>query len=304
MIRWSDNYIMGIPELDEGHRQAFEIAGQILHMTHAHTGGEGAHTLAIRERLEYLVRCISQHSAREEAYMREICYEGYVLHKMLHEDFQGMQIAKYRQIVERGVYSKDEIWDFIGSGMGWLLAHMATADMEIVGRGVLNRPAVQGLDLTAVEGELNRLFRATLDMEAEAVVLNPSYGGEPLGDMVCQKIVYRRGWRVSTVICGIERSFLLQTARRFYGTALGDERGLIFSTAEMFIAQFWIALNRQLTGVDDIIDVCENRFLLEESLPEELGKLEPTLSLLFTSNQGKLFVATNSPRVGAGMKLA
>ena len=72
----------------------------------------------------------------------------------------------------------------------------------------------------------------------------------------------------------------------------------------MFTARFWITLSRQLTGLDDNIDVCESRFLLEGTLAEELRGLEPAISLLFRSDHGRFFVATDSWRIGERMKLA
>lgn len=304
MIGWNEHIIMGIPELDEEHRQLFRLAGWILEIVHAPDGHETVYMPALRQGLNELMSCFSQHAAREEAYMRKLHWEGYALHKMLHDDFRSTQMAKYRQIVERDVCNKEEVWDFIGSEIGWLLEHIAAEDLAIVGKSVLSQPADHGLALAVVEDAVNRLLSATLNMEVNAMVADHHYEGEPLGEMICQRIVYRRAWRKSVVVCGMERSFVERMAQRLYGNALGNEADLILSTVEMFSAQFWITLNRQLTGLDDNIDVCESRFLLESSLPEELGKLEPSISLLFTSAQGKFFVATNSRCIGKKMKLA
>lgn len=304
MLQWKEHFRMGIPAFDQEHRQIFKIAGQILEIVQAPGIEEADRMLALRQELSLLVSCFSEHAAREEAYMREIGYEGYGLHKMLHDDFRSTQMAKYRQIVERDVCNKEEVWDFIGSEIGWLLEHIATADMAIVGKGVLNRPAARGLELAAVEREINRLLAATLNIEANAAVASAQYAGEPFGEMICQKIVYRRAWRKSVVICGVERSFVRRVARCLYGDVLGDKPDLVLSTMEVFSARFWITLSRQLTGLDDNIDVCESRFLLEGTLADELRGLEPAISLLFRSDYGKFFVATDSWCIGERMKLA
>ena len=200
MMQWNDHFKMGIPAFDQEHRQIFKIAGQILEIAQAPGIDEADRMPALRQALNELVSCFSQHAAQEEAYMREIGYEGYGLHKMLHDDFRSTQMARYRQIVERDVCNKEEVWNFIGSELGWLLEHIATADMAIVGKSVLSRPAPGGLELAAVEREINRLLAATLDIEANAAVVDAHYRGEPLGEMICQKIVYRRAWRKSVVL--------------------------------------------------------------------------------------------------------
>ena len=304
MMQWNDHFKMGIPAFDQEHRQIFKIAGQILEIAQAPGIDEADRMPALRQALNELVSCFSQHAAQEEAYMREIGYEGYGLHMMLHDDFRSTQMARYRQIVERDVCNKEEVWNFIGSELGWLLEHIATADMAIVGKSVLSRPAPRGLELAAVEREINRLLAATLDIEANAAVVDAHYQGEPLGEMICQKIVYRRAWRKSVVLCGVERSFVRRVARCLYGDLFGDKPDLVLSTIEVFTARFWITLSRQLTGLDDNIDVCESRFLLEGTLAEELRGLEPAISLLFRSDHGKFFVATDSWRIGERMKLA
>lgn len=304
MLQWNNHFGMGIPAFDQEHRRIFEIAGQILEIVQAPGIDEARRMLALRQGLNRLVSCFSKHAAQEEAYMRETGYGGYGLHKMLHDDFRSTQMAKYRQIVERDVCNKEEVWDFIGSEIGWLLEHIATADMAIVGKDVLNRPAGCGLELAAVEREINRLLAATLHIEANAAVASARYEGEPFGEMICQKIVYRRAWRKSVVLCGVERALVGRMARYLYGDALGDKPDLVLSTVEVFSARFWITLSRQLTGLDDNIDVCESRFLLEGALPDELRGPEPAISLLFHSDYGKFFVATDSWCIGERMKLA
>ena len=298
MITWSDNYLMGVERLDEEHRQLFQIAEQILDRMRTR-GDEGtARMFVVREGLKYLENYFAQHAIREEAYMRQIQYDGYALHKMLHDDFRKIQLAKYQRIVDSGVCTKEDAWDFIGTGIGWLLEHITTADMAIVGKGILSRPAASVVNAAALENELNLLFAATLNMEADARVVSADYRGEPFGKALCRGFVYSRSGQRSTVISGIERSFLMYVANQLYGDRAQDEIDLVMSTVEMFSAQFWITLARQLAGFSEKIDVVESRFLMQDAVPEELRSMNPVVSLLFTSNKGKFFVSTNSPYMG------
>lgn len=304
MIGWNEHFIMGIPALDEEHRQIFRLAGRILEIVHTPGGEEAARMSALRQGMNDLITCFSRHAAREEAYMREIRCEGYALHKRLHDDFRSAQMIRYRQIVARDTCSEEAVRAFIGAEIGWLVEHMATADLAIIGKRGLSRPAARGLDLAVVEREINRLFRTALNMEVNAVAADTCYGGESPEEMICQKIVYRWGWRKSAVVCGVEPSFVRHMARLLYGNTLEKERDLILSTVEMFSARLWITLNRHLTGLEDEIDVCENQFLPQDALPGELRGLEPAVSVLFTSDQGRFFVATDARCIGKRMKSA
>ena len=93
----------------------------------------------IREAMTYITSYFDRHAQAEEAYMRRIGYDGYGMHKKLHDDFRSIQMAKYQKFIENGQCNKDDVWDFIGSGIGWLLEHIATADMAIVGKGIRHR---------------------------------------------------------------------------------------------------------------------------------------------------------------------
>lgn len=299
MITWSEKYQMGVPELDEEHWQLFRISQQILQRVKTRGDEAPMRMFVLREGLNYLHGYFAHHAAREEAYMRRIGYGGYALHKMQHEDFQNTQLVKYQRIADSGVCSREDVWDFVGSGIGWLLEHIATADMAIVGKGVLSGPPRTAVNETALEREINLLLAATLNIEANARIVSAHYAGEPFGKAICQKFIYRRGMQESTVISGIERSFLLSVAKMLYGDHVEDEMDLVLSTVEEFSAQFWITLSRQLTGDYEKIDIRENRFLLTQSLSDELRKLRPAVSILFTSDLGRMFISSDSERMAS-----
>lgn len=225
--------------------------------------------------------------------MRSIGYEGYALHKMLHDDFQNGQLIKYRQIIESGQCRESDVWDFIGSGVGWLLEHIATADMAIVGKGILTQPPRPRMDYTALEQEINLLFASTLNIEANAKIASPQYTGEYFGKAVHQKMIYETEVGEISVISGIERSFLLDIGRMLYGGAPEDEVELLLSTIQIFGGHFWGTLGQRFAGNNSRISIKESRMLLGKTLTEEFRQLRPTTSLLFTSDKGKFFVSSN-----------
>ena len=141
MIRWNDNYITGIEKLDKEHQQLFQMADQVLNKLRERGDEANYRIFLVRETLTYITSYFERHAKAEEEYMRKIGYTGYTLHKMLHDEFCNIQLKKYQDIVKRGECSKEEMQDFIGSGIGWLLEHIATADMAIIGKGILAAPA-------------------------------------------------------------------------------------------------------------------------------------------------------------------
>lgn len=295
MIAWNQSLEMGVESLDQEHQELFHISRQMLERMESRGHEESTRKFVLREGLRFINGYYDSHAAQEEAYMKSIGYEGYALHRMLHDDFRRVQLPKYEKLLEKGDCTREDVQNFIGYGVGWLLEHVATADLAIVGKGVLSQsPKATTNDANTMERELNQLFAATLNIHANAKIVSKKYQGESFGRTLCQKFTYRKDGKNITVISGIERIFLLEAARMLYGDEVQDETELILSTVESFSAHFWESFSRQTTGYRGRIDIVENRFLFGSALPDELKKIRPELSVLFTSDKGKFFVSSDS----------
>ena len=79
-----------------------------------------------------------------------------------------------------------------------------------------------------------------------------------------------------------------------YGDETGDEMELVLPTLQMFSANFWRTLGMRFAGNTDCIDLQESRFIIGKQLPTELEQLNPKISVLFTSDKGKFFLASDS----------
>lgn len=208
MITWSDNYLMGIEQFDQEHKQIFKLAGQILERMRTWDNEKRVRMFVMREAIIYLNDYFQNHVRAEEAYMREIGYAGYAMHKALHDDFRKRELEKYRRVVDSGECRREDIQDFIGTGIGWLLEHIATADMAIVGKGILASAPAEGiaLDEAALEREVNLALIATLNIEVHVKIMNLHYAGEAFGQAIHHKIVYDTERGQVSVIAGIEPS--------------------------------------------------------------------------------------------------
>lgn len=293
MIRWNDNYITGIEKLDKEHQQLFQMADQVLNKLRERGDEANYRTFLVRETLTYITSYFERHAKAEEEYMRKIGYTGYTLHKMLHDEFCNIQLKKYQDIVKRGECSKEEIQDFVGSGIGWLLEHIATADMAIIGKGILAAPAKNSDFEARLEEKINTLLTASLNIAANAKIIGRSYQGEFLGKAVYQKMVYSLDSREITIVSGIESSFLLRVAEMIYGTEVKNEMDLILSSLQLFAANFWRSIGQHFAGSNTMMTMKSNSFIIAGLLSEELRKLKLTHSLLFASDMGKFFIAVN-----------
>lgn len=292
-VKWNDHYLMGLEILDKDHKQLFQIASRIIETVEKSDGmNEQERIFVVREGVKYLQSYFQEHAAREEAYMRQIGYRDYAVHKYLHDEFQFGHLSRFEAVIERGSCTRDEVFEFVGTGIGWLLEHIATADMAIVGKGVLCWPATRELNQQAIEEEVNRMFVATLNMDVHAKVLNEQYVGEPFGEAIYQSFLYRKGKRELSVMAGIEKKFLIRIAQSVYDDGLEDADALILSSIEIFGANFWRTLGERLLKSDDKVEYLQGRFLSLKQLRETMVSHPPAISVLFGSDMGKFFIAS------------
>lgn len=293
LIKWSKNYLMGIDKLDEEHKELFRISDQIYNKVMERGDDAKYRLFLMNETLEYMLRYFKRHAKSEEIYMREIGYAGYEFHKMLHDELYNMLLKKKADIVKRNECSKKEIAELVGDGIGWLLEHIITEDMAIVGKGISAISSYNSDFEEQLKNVINTNLISFLNVTANVKIINRNYQGEDFGKVICQKMVYNLGSRQIVVISGIEKTFLIRVAEMIYGTDIEDEMDLVLYSMQIFGANFWRSIGQYFVGNHDLLSLSSNSFIIARSIPEELDMLKPEKSLLFDSDMGKFFLATN-----------
>ena len=293
MIKWSKNYLMGIDKLDEEHKELFRISDQIYNKVMERGDDAKYRLFLMNETLEYMLRYFKRHAKSEEIYMREIGYAGYEFHKMLHDELYNMLLKKKADIVKRNECSKKEIAELVGDGIGWLLEHIITEDMAIVGKGISAISSYNSDFEEQLKNVINTNLISFLNVTANVKIINRNYQGEDFGKVICQKMVYNLGSRQIVVISGIEKTFLIRVAEMIYGVDIEDEMDLVLYSMQTFGANFWRSIGQYFVGNHDLLSLSSNSFIIARSIPEELDMLKPEKSLLFDSDMGKFFIATN-----------
>ncbi|RGE14411.1 hypothetical protein DXB03_09445 [Lachnospiraceae bacterium OF11-28] len=293
LIKWSKNYLMGIDKLDEEHKELFRISDQIYNKVMERGDDAKYRLFLMNETLEYMLRYFKRHAKSEEIYMREIGYAGYEFHKMLHDELYNMLLKKKADIVKRNECSKKEIAELVGDGIGWLLEHIITEDMAIVGKGISAISSYNSDFEEQLKNVINTNLISFLNVTANVKIINRNYQGEDFGKVICQKMVYNLGSRQIVVISGIEKTFLIRVAEMIYGTDIEDEMDLVLYSMQTFGANFWRSIGQYFVGNHDLLSLSSNSFIIARSIPEELDMLKPEKSLLFDSDMGKFFIATN-----------
>ena len=290
MVKWAAHYETGIAEFDKQHKDLIDMGGKLSERAVEHGNDPKARLFLIRETMVFLRNYFITHVEKEEAYMRETGFAGYARHKKLHDAFRMRQLVKYENIVNRGMCSREELFDFIGNGVGWLIEHITTDDMEIV-RGLRQKESHSNLDASKLETKINDLIIQTLNINCHVKAIDVDYKGDSPRKTVYQKCIFLADERRIEVLSGIEQSFMMNVGRMLYGDQVDGNIGLVLSTLQSFGASFWRSMLLCFDFPDDV-EMKESVFLTKEELQAQLADMAPTVSILFDSDQGELFFSS------------
>jgi hemerythrin len=124
LLDWSDDYLIGIGEIDKQHKKFFEVVHK-FYMDILNCEGEEA----VEETLEFLKNYAVKHFQSEEAFMKKYEYPHIEEHKKLHEEF----IEKFDTLADKfntfGASQglADEALDMT---QNWLADHISDEDAQ------------------------------------------------------------------------------------------------------------------------------------------------------------------------------
>ena len=87
-VAWDDQFEIGVNSIDNAHRKLFSIVRRLIHLSKDENNGQWA----CAEGIKYFKTYAIEHFMDEEAYMRSIGYEGYEIHKGLHDNMRYMTL--------------------------------------------------------------------------------------------------------------------------------------------------------------------------------------------------------------------
>jgi len=179
-ITWQNDYALGVDYIDEAHKQLFLVIYRFLSVIEEReTENRKALCAAM---LRYLVKYTLNHFNQEEAYMRKINYEGYQIHKQIHDNLKNHTIPHLNHMLEEQKYSDDAIARFSAVLLSWLASHILVEDCAISGE-MKSRwdNDIRTLDTLALLDNEFKLFADDM-FGLNLELVNKHFSGEYLGD--------------------------------------------------------------------------------------------------------------------------
>lgn len=126
---WKEKYRLGVPLIDEQHRELFRRVSVFLQTVRSPLVQEQK-TEMVAETLNFMKQYIVTHFRDEEKYQKLIGYPEREEHAKLHGEMVNYVIEVEKQYTQRG-YDEALIQQFAGRLLAWLINHVATEDQKI-----------------------------------------------------------------------------------------------------------------------------------------------------------------------------
>ncbi|MDE6219766.1 MAG: hemerythrin family protein [Lachnospiraceae bacterium] len=183
---WNKQFNIGIDSIDNAHRKLFSIVRRLVHLSRDENNGQWA----CAEGIKYFKNYAIEHFTDEEAHMQAIGYNGYEIHKRLHDDMRYKTLTALEKELTESNYSQESIQHFLGICLGWLTAHILIEDRAITGK-ISNRWKTDhaGADQDALENALIATIQEIFRLPTE--IVSEHYSGEDFGTSLIIRLTYR-----------------------------------------------------------------------------------------------------------------
>jgi hemerythrin len=216
MKKWSEQFTMGVADLDQDHRQLLRVAEMIAERVDHPETDPKQWPFLVREGLKYMSGYYESHIHKEEAYMLEINYPHYESHKAIHEEMERTVTQYINTQIETENCQLDDVLKLLGATYGWQMTHIAMDDMAIVRKGALAMPEETELNDGAVLHEIDVMLGDMLDFHPRTKIVNSNYQGSSTSNVACQKMCYTIAGTDVNVVFGLDQSLLRYAIHTFW----------------------------------------------------------------------------------------
>ena len=182
---WDKRFNIGVDSIDNAHRKLFSIVRKLIHLSRDENNGQWA----CAEGIKYFKNYTIEHFTDEEAYMQSIDYQGYEIHKRLHDDMRYKTLPALEKDLTESNYSQESIQHFLGICLGWLTAHILIEDRAITGK-ISNRWKTDnaGADMDILKSALTVTLQEIFRLQTE--IVSEHYSGEDFGSSLIIRLTY------------------------------------------------------------------------------------------------------------------
>ncbi|HHW46212.1 MAG TPA: hemerythrin family protein [Clostridiales bacterium] len=126
---WKEQYRIGVPLIDEQHKELFNRIENYVQVLRSNDCWENKIEI-VNKTLDFMKDYVITHFTAEEAYQRKIGYPKYNEHKKIHDNMVEYVNSVSRQYEQEG-YKEQLMQQLAGKLLAWLVNHVAAEDQRI-----------------------------------------------------------------------------------------------------------------------------------------------------------------------------
>lgn len=278
---WNERFNIGVEKVDKAHRRLFSIVQKLMVLSEDEKKRKWASAEAIKFFKSYALK----HFAEEEEYMRSIHYDGYEMHKRLHDVMRDKTIPALEKDLEENDYSSESIQHFIGISLGWLTGHVLIEDRAITGKVPKRWDSVQPKNVTAaMEKVVSQIILEVFKLQARTVSLQ--YAGEDFGKCIYDRISYRskEGKRLQVFLV-MEERLALRTVGQILDIEFKKVDKMVLDAVRQISQQMMVHMRGYFKMLEQY-EFEKDHMLTKEQLEQEFLSEYPRYSLLFDTGIG------------------
>ena len=278
---WNEHFKIGVDSIDHAHRKLFSIVRKLIYLSIDENNGPWACAEGIKYFKNYAIR----HFTDEEAYMQLIGYEGYEMHKRLHDNMRCQTLPALEKDLTQSNYSKESIHHFLGICIGWLTAHIMIEDHDIAEKTPKRWKRNTSKEKTkALEEALEDTIKKIFHLQTE--IVSEHYSGEDFGDSIIVRLIYRsKDNKHAVIFLVLEESLILRAVSAMLNMPLTRMDKLVKNAAK--------ELSQQITEQTSVhfhpsqhYQLESNHLVTEEQFREKFDASYFDHSLLFNTGTG------------------
>ena len=285
-VKWNDRFNLGVDSIDKAHQRLFSIIGKLIALNE----DTAKQQHACREGIKYLKNYTFKHFAEEENYMQSINYEGYAIHKSLHDNMRDKTLPALEEELKAQNYSVESVRHFLGICVGWLNGQIMIEDYAITGRTShkwIHQPSeneLVSLEKSIIQG-MQELFRRNAQLVSE------HYSGEDFSDenKICFRLNYlsKEKTRLQLFLVYEER-LALHTLSEMLGRQLKRADKTVLYAIKILSQQFVERVGTHF-NLKNEYKLEKNDMLTFDQFLRTFDKTYPNYSLLFSTEGNGYF---------------
>ena len=278
---WNERFNIGVEKVDKAHRRLFSIVYKLMVLSEDEKKRKWASAEAIKFFKSYALK----HFAEEEEYMRSIHYDGYEMHKRLHDVMRDKTIPALEKDLEENDYYSESIQHFIGISLGWLTGHVLIEDRAITGKVPKRWDSVQPKNVTAaMEKVVSQIILEVFKLQTRTVSLQ--YAGEDFGKCIYDRISYRskEGKRLHVFLV-MEERLALRTVGQMLDIEFKKVDKMVLDAVRQISQQMMVHMRGYFKMLEQY-EFEKDHMLTKEQLEQDFLSEYPRYSLLFDTGIG------------------